>query len=274
VTEGSSHSNSDSVWETIREEIERAASQEPILASFLHATVLKHNTLEDALSFHLAGKLADESLSSMLIREVIDEAFQSDAEIGAAIRCDIKAVRERDPASDCYFVPMLYFKGFHALQSYRVAHWLWGQGRKALALYLQSRMSEVFAADIHPASRIGRGILIDHGTAVVIGETAVVEDNVSMLHEVTLGGTGKITGDRHPKVRHGVLIGAGAKVLGNVEIGCGAKIAACSVVLDDVAPHCTVAGVPAVVVGHPQVEEPALEMDHQLKHHHTDGSGI
>ncbi len=270
----SSTTAADSIWQTIREEISREAAREPILASFLHATILKHNSLEDALSFHLAAKLADASLSSMLIREVIEEAFTSDATIQAAIRNDITAVRDRDPASENFYVAVLYFKGFHALQSYRVGHWLWHHGRQALALHLQSRISEVFGVDIHPAARIGSGIMIDHGTAVVIGETAVVEDNVSMLHEVTLGGTGKETGDRHPKVRHGVLIGAGAKILGNVEIGVGAKVASCSVVLEDVPPHCTVAGIPAEIVGRPDTAEPALDMDHMLKHHHVDGSGI
>ena len=222
----------DPVWQSIRREVEVEVQREPILASFLHATVLKHVTLEDALSFHLAGKLATSNLPAMLIREVIDEAFKADKSIRASIRADIRAVRERDPATQGYSIPVLYYKGFHALESYRVAHWLWQRGRSALALYLQNRISEVFGVDIHPAARIGRGILIDHGTSVVIGETAVVEDNVSMLHEVTLGGTGKETGDRHPKVRHGVLIGTGAKILGNVEIGAGAKVAANSVVLD------------------------------------------
>ena len=204
---------------------------ESILASFLHATILKHDTLEDALSFHLAGKLGGPSLSEMLIREVIDEALSSSPQIGEAIRADLRAVRKHDPASTSYSHPFLYFKGFQALQSYRVGHWLWTQDRRSLALFLQNRISQVFAVDIHPAARIGQGILIDHGTGVVIGETAVVENDVSMLHDVTLGGTGKETGDRHPKVREGVLIGAGAKILGNVEIGTWAKIGAGSVVL-------------------------------------------
>ena len=264
----------DPIWTQIREEVAREAAGEPILASFLHATILKHRTLEDAISFHLAGKLANASLSSMLVREVIDEALVDDAGIRDSVRADIQAVRDRDPASENHFVPVLYFKGFHALQSYRVAHWLWQHDRHALAMHLQSRISEVFGVDIHPAARVGRGVLLDHGTSIVIGETAVVEDNVSMLHEVTLGGTGKQTGDRHPKVRQGVLIGAGAKVLGNVEIGAGAKIASCSVVLEDVPAHCTVAGIPAVIVGQCASAEPALEMDHMLPHHHTDGGGI
>lgn len=263
----------DAVWQTIREEVEREAAREPMLASFFHAVVLKHQTLEDALSFHLAGKLASETLPAMLVREVIDEALHLDCSVADSVRADITAFRDRDPATDTLFAPLLYYKGLHALQSYRVAHCLWNRDRKPLALYLQNRISEVFAVDIHPAAKIGRGILIDHGTSVVIGETAVVEDNVSMLHEVTLGGTGKEHGDRHPKVRHGVLIGTGAKILGNVEIGAGAKIGAGSVVLIDVPPHCTAAGVPAKIVGRAECDEPALTMDHHLPPDHA-GSGI
>jgi serine O-acetyltransferase len=259
-----SEAETDGLWETIRGEVAQQAKSEPILASFLHATILNHETLADALSFHLAAKLESPSLPAMLIREVMDQALQEAPELGQAVRADIRAVHERDPAARDFAQPLLYFKGFHALQSYRVAHWLWTQGRHALALFFQDRISEVFGADIHPAARIGQGILIDHGTGLVVGETAVIEDNVSMLHEVTLGGTGKQTGDRHPKVRHGVLIGAGAKILGNIEIGEGAKVGAGSVVLHPVPPHSTVAGVPAKVVGRPKEAEPALCMDHCL----------
>jgi serine O-acetyltransferase len=254
----------DAIWAAIRKEVACEAEREPILASFLHATILNHDSLEDALSFHLAGKLASPSLPTMLIREVIDEALVESPSIKKALRADIQAVRARDPACKSYSEPLLYFKGLHALESHRVSHWLWEQGRQALALYLQNQISESFGVDIHPAARIGSGILIDHGTSVVIGETAVVEDNVSMLQEVTLGGTGKETGQRHPKVRRGVLIGAGAKILGNVEVGEGAKVGAGSVVLSDVPPHSTVAGIPAVVVGRPGVRQPALDMDHGL----------
>jgi serine O-acetyltransferase len=262
----------DPVWQTIRTEVAREVEREPILASFLHATILRHNRLEEALSFHLAGKLGGPSLAEMLVREVIDEALSSSPEIAESVRADLRAVKERDPATDTFSQPFLYFKGFQALQAYRIGHWLWQQKRKSLALFLQNRISQVFAVDIHPAARIGQGILIDHGTAVVIGETAVVENDVSMLHEVTLGGTGKETGDRHPKVREGVLIGTGAKILGNVEIGKGAKVGAGSVVLSNVPPHCTVAGVPARVVGCPQEDEPALSMNHRLPD--NPGAGI
>lgn len=254
----------DPLWQTIRDEVATAVRGEPVLASFLHVTVLNHRSLDAALAFQLAAKLESPILQAMIIRELIEEAMGSSAAIGAAVRADIQAVRDRDPAATHYSRALLYFKGFHGLQTQRIAHWLWLQGRTDLALYLQSRASEVFGVDIHPAARIGRGIMIDHATSAVIGETAVVEDNVSILHEVTLGGTGKATGDRHPKVRHGVLIGAGAKILGNVEIGACAKIGAGSVVLEDVPAHCTVAGVPAVVVGCPDEDEPATAMDHRL----------
>jgi serine O-acetyltransferase len=251
----------DSIWERLRGESREKAEAEPILASYLHLTILNHHTLEDALSFHLASKLGSPNLPAMSIREFMSDAFQQSKEIQEAIRKDIEAVVRRDPASRGFSEPFLHYKGFHALEAYRVSHWLWVNKREALACYLQNRNSEVFAVDIHPAARIGKGILIDHATSVVIGETAVVDDDVSLLHEVTLGGTGKTTGDRHPKIGRGVLIGAGAKILGNVRVGEGSKIAAGSVVLTDVPPHTTVAGVPAVAVGRPASEQPSLEMD-------------
>lgn len=255
----------DPVWETIRQEAEREAEGEPLLKSFFYAVVLNHKRLEDALSFQLASKLESTTLPSLAARDLIDEAFSADPTIGEAVRADIRAVCERDPACRGYSVPLLYFKGFHALQSYRVAHYYWNQGRESLALFLQSRISKIFSVDIHPAARIGKGIHIDHATGVVIGETAVVEDNVSMFHEVTLGGTGKESGDRHPKVRQYVMLGAGAKILGNVEIGERSKVAAGSVVLKNIPPHCTVAGVPpSQTIRHHKEEEPAIEMDQSI----------
>jgi serine O-acetyltransferase len=254
----------DPVWNSIRESTRLAADEEPVLASFLHATILNHDTLEAALSFHLAQKLDSLTAPALLVREVIEEALANEPEIGNAIRCDLKAVRDRDSACPDYAVPFLFFKGFHALQSYRIGHWLWGQNRRALALFLQNRISCEFGVDIHPAARIGCGILLDHATGVVIGETAVVGNDVSIMQSVTLGGTGKESGDRHPKVGSGVLIGAGAKVLGNIRIGDGAKISAGSVVLSDVPAHTTVAGVPAKIVGRPCTEAPALDMNHSL----------
>jgi serine O-acetyltransferase len=265
----------DHLWNQIRAEVQRHADREPILASFLHATILNHERLEDALSFLLADKLATPSLAAMLIRDLIEDVLQVAPSILDMVRADIQAVAERDPASLGLSQPFLYYKGFHALQSYRIAHALWNKGRHALAINLQSRISEVFGVDIHPAARIGQGVMIDHGTGVVIGETAVIGDNVSMLHEVTLGGTGKSSGDRHPKVRSGVLLGAGAKILGNVIIGEGAKVAAGSVVLDDVPAHTTVAGIPAKVVGRCEAAEPSRDMIQQFPHdHHIEGSGI
>lgn len=180
------------------------------------------------------------------------------------MRADIQAVNERDSACCSLVTPLLYFKGFHALQAYRIAHWLWRQGRKPLALFLQNRISSVFAVDIHPAARIGKGIMFDHATGIVIGETAVVEDNVSIMQSVTLGGTGKEAGDRHPKVRKGVLISAGAKILGNIEVGECAKVGAGSVVLKDVPPRSTVAGVPARIIGENRCLQPSRDMDHHI----------
>ncbi len=260
-----SENNKDSIWDELRKEVGVNAEQEPILASYLHATVLNHHGLDNALTFLLASKLSSSSLPSMLMREVIEEALNTDSSIGEAFRADLVAIRQRDPASYGYSEPFLHYKGFHALESYRIGHWLWESGRRALACHLQNRISEIFGVDIHPAAKIGGGILIDHATGVVIGETAVIEDNVSMLHEVTLGGTGKMMGDRHPKIRRGVLIGAGTKILGNVEVGEGSKIAAGSVVLNDVPAHCTAAGVPARVIGQPAYAEPALEMNQLLQ---------
>jgi len=274
LTEYLTNSTEDGFWDQIQSEARHEATREPILANFLFASVLGHKKLEDGLGVLLANKLHTPELPAILLRDLIKDAFGEDVSIRASIRADLLAARTRDPAARGYAQPFLYYKGFHALQAYRVAHWLWGRERYGLAAHLQNRISEAFGVDVHPAARIGSGVLIDHGTSVVIGETAVVEDNVSLLHEVTLGGTGKESGDRHPKVRRGVLIGAGAKILGNIEIGMGAKVAACSVVLRDVAPHTTVAGIPARVVGRCTVAEPALEMDSTFPFEVEGGAGI
>lgn len=254
----------DTLWDAIRTQTRKQAECEPVLASFLYATILNHVSLEAALSFHLANKLDSPALPAMLVREVIEQALADDPSISTAMRADLQAVSERDSACCSLVTPLLFFKGFHALQSYRIAHWLWQQGRNSLALFLQNRISSVFAVDIHPAAKIGKGIMFDHATGIVIGETAVVEDNVSIMQSVTLGGTGKEAGDRHPKVRRGVLISAGAKILGNIEIGECAKVGAGSVVLKDVAPRTTVAGVPARVVGDSLCTQPSRDMDHHL----------
>lgn len=254
----------DPVWSQLQLEARRTAEREPVLGSLLKVSVLNRPNLEEALAFRLPRKLGHHSVSAEYLQDLFREAFEAEPALGQQVRRDILAVKERDPACRGFLCPFLYFKGFQSLTAYRVAHFLWRHKRGELALYLQSLISEVFSVDIHPAARLGSGILFDHATSIVIGETALVDDDVSMLHEVTLGGTGKEKGDRHPKVRRGVLIGAGAKILGNVEIGECAKVGAGSVVLSDVAPHTTVAGVPAKIVGHTHEESPAHDMCHQV----------
>jgi serine O-acetyltransferase len=252
------------VWAALRNEAERAARMEPALASLVNAIILSHDNLGDALSYALAHKLGDQELRAMSLRELAMEAYRSSPGLVDTAEADLKAVFERDPACKGYVQPFLFFKGFQALQTQRIAHWLWGQGRETMAFYLQSRMSEIFQVDIHPATRIGSGVFIDHGTGIVIGETAVIGDDVSLLQGVTLGGTGAERGDRHPKIGRGVLLGAGAKVLGNIQIGDYAKVASGSVVLKPVPAHCTAAGVPARLVNCPTGDEPARSMDHTL----------
>ena len=258
------HVEQQKLWKKIREEAWASSANEPILASFFHSTILNHSNFKSALSYQLANRLDSHTMPAILVREVIEEAFTKSPEILNAAMADIIAVQERDPAVEDFSIPLLYLKGFHAIQVYRVAHWLWNEKRVPLALYLQNRSSELFGVDVHPAARIGKGIMFDHATGVVVGETAVIEDNVSLLQGVTLGGTGKDCGDRHPKIREGVLIGAGAKVLGNIEIGIGAKIGAGSVVLEPVPSHTTVAGVPAKIVGRPSCEMPSLSMEQNI----------
>ncbi len=255
--------SSDPVWMDIFKQAEETAREEPMIAGYLHAAILNYGRLEDALSFHLAQKLGSAAMPSLSMQNLLRTAYTADPEIVAAARADLTAVLERDPACNSRLEPLLYFKGFHGLQSYRVAHWLWSEGRKSIAFFVQNRISEAFGMDIHPAARIGRGIMIDHGTGVVIGETTVIEDDVSLLQNVTLGGTGKEGGDRHPKVRRGALICAGAKVLGNIEIGECSKVGAASVVLHDVPPRCTAVGVPARIVGS-CCDQPARSMDQSL----------
>jgi serine O-acetyltransferase len=238
------------VWAQLRVEAAQASAEEPLLASYLHASILHHDKIEDALSYHLAQKLGHGDLPALQLREVAREAYASDPQLAVQAARDMRVVRERDPACRTYLQPFLFFKGYGGLQAYRIGHWLWEQGRDVLAYHLQSRVSELFAVDIHPNAKIGAGVFIDHAHG-------------SMLHSVTLGGTGKVGGDRHPKIRRGVMIGAGAKILGNIEVGEDARIAAGSVVLRDVPARCTVAGVPARPVGGSCCEgsTPANEMD-------------
>lgn len=255
------------LWAVLRREAEEMAVEEPLLARFVARFVLEQDSLPAALSYYLAHKIASDELRVEPLAAVALEAFTDEPLLVVTAARDLCGSRERNPAYLNTLTPFLHFKGFQSLGWHRVAHWLWQRNRHALATYLQSRVSEVFAVDIHPAARIGCGVFIDHATGVVIGETAVVESEVSLLHSVTLGGTGKERGDRHPKVRRGVLIGAGAKVLGNIEVGEGAKVGAGSVVLHSVPPHTTVAGVPARVVGRQREAAPALTMDQCLPEH-------
>jgi serine O-acetyltransferase len=254
----------DPLWRTLRSQAEELAQSEPALGSFAHATILRHERLEEALAYHLARKIGGENLSTLQVHEIFLEAFAEDSSIGAALRADLSAVYQRDPACASYAQAFLFFKGFHALQCHRAAHWLWNNNRNVMALYFQNRMSDLFSVDIHPAAKMGRGIMIDHATGVVIGETAQVGDDVSILHDVTLGGTGKAEEDRHPKVHRGVLIGVGAKILGNIVIGEYSRVGAGSVVLKPVPPHTTVAGIPARVIGNANSECPSQDMDHRL----------
>ncbi|KRE00417.1 serine acetyltransferase [Bosea sp. Root381] len=255
----------DPIWSRLRREAELAIAAEPSLGSLIVASVLNQPSFEAAVGHRVAARLSHPAVTADLIEQAFTEALAADETIGQGMRADVVAVLDRDPA--CYRVlePLLFFKGFHALQCHRLAHWLWRRDRRDFALYLQSRSSEVFQTDINPAARIGKGVFLDHATGLVVGETAVIEDDVSLLHSVTLGGTGKQGGDRHPKIRKGVLIGAGAKILGNIEIGQCSRVAAGSVVLAPVPRNMTVAGVPAKVVGEAGCAEPSRSMDQILE---------
>jgi serine O-acetyltransferase len=251
----------DPVWARIRDEAENIVRREPEIATFIYSSILHHDTLEQAVVHRVSERLDHADVSGELIRQAWADALEDSPRLGEIFRADIVATFDRDPACDRFIEPVLYFKGFHAIQAHRLAHWLWDKGRRDFAYYLQSRSSAALQCDIHPAAQIGRGIFLDHATGLVVGETAIVEDDVSMLQDVTLGGTGKVEGDRHPKIRQGVLIGAGAKVLGNIEVGHCARIAAGSVVLKSVPHNVTVAGVPAKVIGEAPCAEPSRTMD-------------
>lgn len=254
----------DPVWQQLRAEAEEAVAREPQLAGLLHSAILHHETLEAAIAHRIAARLDGGELGDGAIRQAFEDAIASDPQIGLAIRADLSAVIDRDPVAERILEPALYFKGFHALEAQRFAHRLWLDGRKDMALYLQSLVSSALQVDIHPAVPVGKGVFIDHGTGVIVGATAIIEDDVSILQNVTLGGTGKESGDRHPKIRRGVLLGAGAKILGNIEVGAGSRVAAGSVVLKSVPPCTTVAGVPARVVGRAPCADPSRTMDHML----------
>jgi serine O-acetyltransferase len=254
----------DPLWDQINDEARQAVANEPLIGGFVHACILHHKSIEKALSYRIAAKLASNEMSMVVVREIVEEAYQNSPDLVDAARADLVAVYERDPACHRLVQPILYFKGYQAIQAYRVGHYLWTEGHHDLAYFFQMRVSEIFGVDIHPAASIGKGIMIDHAHSVVIGETAVVGNNVSMLHSVTLGGTGKEEEDRHPKIGDGVLIGAGAKVLGNIRVGNCSRIAAGSVVLEEVPPCKTVAGIPARIVGEAGCDQPAVSMNHML----------
>ncbi len=251
----------DPIWDQMRQEAEAAMHGEPALGSFIFATVLSHTKLEEAVCHRLAQRLNHTDVDAGLISQTFQSVLEAEPEIAGILRADLAAVYDRDPACTRYLDPLLYYKGFHALVTHRFAHALWTRGRRDFALYLQSQSSRMFAVDVHPAASFGKGIMLDHATGFVVGETATVGDNCSFLHAVTLGGSGKETGDRHPKIGDNVLIGAGAKVLGNIKVGRCSRIAAGSVVLSEVPPNVTVAGVPARIVGPAGCAEPARSMD-------------
>ena len=261
----------DPVWARIRTEAEEVTRREPELTTFMYENILHHDSLEDAVAHRVAQRLDHPDVSADLIRQAFSEAIEDQPALGEMFRADIVATIDRDPATTRFCEPVLYYKGFHAIQTHRLAHWLLGKGRKDFALYLQSRSSAVFQCDINPAARIGRGIFLDHATGLVVGETAEIDDDCSILHDVTLGGTGKEHEDRHPKIRRGVMIGAGAKILGNIEVGHCARVAAGSVVIKAVPNNVTVAGVPAKVVGEAGCSEPSRTMDQMLRGIALDG---
>ncbi len=256
--------NVNALWAEIDREAAAESEAEPLLASFYHGSVRNHQSFICALAHQLAAKLGNADVPDMLIRDVVEDALRQDSNIEQAAALDIRAYRERDPACDKFLMPFLFFKGFQAIQSQRVSHYLWNNDRRVLALYLQNRAASVFSVDIHPAVRIGHGIMLDHATGLVAGETSEIGNNVSILHQVTLGGTGIDAKLRHPKIGDGVLLAAGATLLGAINIGIGAKVAAGSLVQADVAAHSTVAGVPARVVGRPIEPEPSRDMNQTL----------
>jgi serine O-acetyltransferase len=252
------------LWERLCAEARAAIDNDHVLARAMNLAILDHQNFADALAHRIAQKLANPDINQAELTSIIRDVFATDRLIVTWATVDLRAIRERDPSNAEILTPFLYFKGFLALQGHRIGHWLWNHDKVHMARHIQSRISEVLGVDIHPAARMGKGIMLDHGSGLVIGETAVVEDDVSILQDVTLGGTGKETGDRHPKIRRGALIGAGAKILGNIEIGIGAKVGAGSVVVSRVAAHTSVAGVPARLVGRPNSDLPGLSMEQTI----------
>lgn len=253
--------SADARWADVRTQAERALQAEPGLAGVIQQAVLDHPDFGCSLAYRISQALAATSEQQQALFDRVASVHRQHPLLAEAAWCDLQAIVHRDPAFDTELEVLLFSKGFAALQAYRIGHLLLQQQERLMAMFIQARCNERLAIDINPASRIGSGVMLDHGTGIVIGETAVVGDDVSILQGVTLGGTGKESGDRHPKVRSGVMIGAGAKILGNIEIGEGAKVGAGSVVLHPVAPHTTVVGNPARQVGKPRHARPALDMD-------------
>lgn len=253
-----------SFWQTLKQEAQVVVEEEPLLAEYVQACILDHDNFESALSFILSNKISDDVMPALAIRDIFGEAYSVGPDIVEAAIKDIHAVFDRDPAVHSYLTVLVHFKGFHSIQVHRLAHYLWNKKRRDLALFIQSRNAQVFAVDIHPAATIGCGVMFDHATGIVVGETTVIEDNVSILQSVTLGGTGNESGDRHPKIRQGVMVGSGAKILGNIEVGRGSKVGAGSVVLDNVPEHVTVVGVPAKIVGKPCCANPCETMEQNV----------
>jgi serine O-acetyltransferase len=258
-------SQQNDVWQYIIKEAQDASEKQPLLASFFHNKILKHSSIKSAIAYCLSSHLSTDTVPAITLQSIIFEAIDDDPEILESMLSDLLAHYTRDAACDEYMTPLLFFKGFHAIQSYRIGNWLWKKERRVLALYFQNRISELFDVDIHPGASLGSGLMLDHATGVVIGETAVIGNDVSMLHSVTLGGSGCEGGNRHPKVGNGVLLSAGAKLLGNITIGDGAKVGAGSLVLEDVPANISVAGVPAKQIGKTRVPMPSLDMDHSIE---------
>ena len=251
----------DPVWESLRTEATSIIESDPTMVGFMYANILNKRSLHEAIIHRICERLHQSDFSGNTIRSAFMLMEKESSDWADTVRVDIAAYYERDPACSRFIEPVLYFKGFHAVQTYRLAHFLFHKGRRDFAYYLQSRASEVFQCDINPQAKLGRGIFIDHATGVVIGETATVGNDVSILHGVTLGGTGKEAGDRHPDVDNGVLLGAGATILGNIRVGECSRVAAGSLVLKAVPEKTTVAGVPARVVGVAGCSEPSRTMN-------------
>jgi serine O-acetyltransferase len=264
MTPNPAYLTAEQLWELIQQEVEGEVAKDSFLHAYLHTAILNHDSLSEMLACYLANKLECRNVEKSALQKLFLDAHHTDSDLEKLAAIDLVAVSRRDAAWHSHSATLLFFKGYQALQSYRVAHFYWQRGRHYLALLLQSRISEVFGVDIHPAAKMGKAIFFDHAHGIVIGETARVEDHVSMLHGVTLGGTGKATGKRHPTIRSGVLISAGAKILGDIEVGEGATVAASSVVLSPVPPYATVAGIPARVVGQSRTPTPAHEMSYQI----------